>query len=140
MKQRAILIAAYASLAMPVAASTSAYDLLILACDASECKRLVEQTISGGVANMTEYNRSDLKLMIETLARRSNEEDARISLNLGPQNTEGDTWRSVPARLAHRVEALVVQCKLRQGAFSPLPAFVRDGTTYQVWARLGASR
>jgi hypothetical protein len=139
MNPRVLIVAAYVSLSMPVAASTSTYDLLIVTCDTTEC-RTVEQTISGGVANMTEYNRNDLRLMIETLDRRSNEEDARVSLNLATRSKDGETWRSVPARLAHRLEALVVQCKLRQGAFSPLTAFVRDGMTYQIWARLAANR
>lgn len=133
---RTLLAVACLSLAMPAAAANSAYDLLIFACDRQACTMLVEQKLSSGLANIAEYNRSGLKLMIEALARRTNEEDTRVSLDVRPA-VDGAP-RAVATSAAQRLETLVVT--LKQETFSPLTTFVSGGTTYQVWARLAAVR
>lgn len=135
---RTLLLAACTGLTMPAAmAADSAYDVLIVACDRSACTRVAEQRLITGLANSAEYNRNGLKLMIERLASRTNEEDARISLNLHPSD-EGANGRPMSVSLAQRLETLVVT--LKRQTFSPLTSFVSDGATYQIWARLAAIR
>lgn len=135
-----VLLIACTSLAEPALAANSTYDLLIVACDSTACKRVAEQTVSSGLANAAEYNRDGFRLMIETLVRRTHDEDARISLAVRQTEDRGNALRSTAASLAQRLETLVVQCTLRHGVFSPLTSFVNDGTTYQIWARLAALR
>ncbi len=136
--RRIALLALCAGLAAPAAASTSSYDLLIVACDSRNCKRIAEQTVSGGLAStVAAYNRNGLRLLIEPLARRIHEEDARVSLNI-TQSEDGASVLRSATFLAQRLETLVIQCTLRHGTFSPLTSFVNEGTTYQIWARLAA--
>lgn len=129
---RIAMLATLAGLAMPVQASNSAYDLLIVACDNIGCKRITDQTIPVGLANLTEYNRNGLRMLIETLARRGNEEDARVSLDVRPNAAAGVT------PTAGRVQILVEPCTLRTGAFSSVASFISEGKVHHVWARLTA--
>lgn len=135
---RTLFAVACIGLAMPAAAANSAYDLLIVACDKHACKRLVEQKLFSGLANIAEYNRNGLRLMIETLARRTNEEDTRVSLDVHPADDGNGAPRVVATSMAQRLETLVVT--LKHETFSPLTSFVSGGTTYQIWARLAAIR
>ncbi len=128
------------SFAVSASAANSSYELLILACDSATCERLDDQTIAGGIENLVEYNRNGLKLQIETIARRSNEADTRVSLNVGPAGETAGAWRAAKVSFAQRVETLVVQCTLKRGAFRPLTSFVSGGTNYQIWARLADAR
>lgn len=134
----ALPFAACTLLAAPATAADSAYDVLIVACDRIACRRVLEQRLLGGLANIAEYNRNGLKLMIERLARRGNEEDARVSVNLHPAEDGTATARPAPASVAQRLETLRVT--LKHETFSPLTSFVSDGTTYQIWARIAAIR
>lgn len=135
---RTLLAVACLGLAMPATAANSTYDLLIVACDKRACKRLVEQKLFSGLANVAEYNRNGLKLMIETLARRSNEEDTRVSLAVHPADDGASAPRAVATSMAQRLETLVVT--LKHETFSPLTSFVSGDTTYQIWARLAPMR
>lgn len=132
MNLRSILfLAACICFVTPAAAAAPAYDLLILACDDSKCSSTVERAVSAHPDRTAEYDRHGLKLMIEPLVRRTDEEDARVSINVRHEARPS---------LAQRLEGVVLQCTLKQGAFSHLTAFVRDGRTYQIWARLAAMR
>jgi hypothetical protein len=132
-----LLLAACAANIAPASASDSTYDLLIFACDRNTCTRIVEQKLSAGLTNIAQYNRNGLKLVIETLARRTNEEDTRVSLDVRAPD-DGPAGALKPVSLAQRLDTFVVT--LRQRTFSPLTSYVSDGTTYQVWARLASMR
>lgn len=133
---RTLLAAACAALAAPAAAADSAYDLLIVACDRNACSRVVEQKLFAGLSNVAQYNRNGLKLVIETVARRTNEEDTRISLDVHARDEAPGGVKRIS--LAQRLETFVVT--LKQQTFSPLTSFVSEGTTYQIWARLAELR
>ncbi len=134
---RTLLLAGCAALAAPASASASAYDLLIVACDRHTCSRVVEQKLFSGLSNVTQYNRNGLKLMIETVARRTNEEDTRVSLDVHALD-DGSGSGVKKISLAQRLETFVVT--LKHPTFSPLTSFVSEGTTYQIWARLAPMR
>lgn len=129
---RIVMLAVLAGVAMPVQAANSAYDLLIVACDNVGCKRIADQMVPVGLANVTEYNRNGLRMLIETLTRRGNEEDARVSLDVRPSGASGAT----PA--TGRVQILVEPCTLKTGAFSSVASFISEGKVHHVWARLTA--
>ncbi|MGE5466610.1 MAG: hypothetical protein ACM3Y9_04215 [Ignavibacteria bacterium] len=136
---RAMMLAACASFATPAHAGASAYDLLVFACDHHACTRVANQKVSGD-GTATEYKVDGLRLMIETLVRRADEEEARVSLAVRPAEEGAPNWRATRTSWAQRLETLVVQCTLRNGAFSPLTSFVSGGRTYQIWARLAGAR
>ncbi|HEX8988028.1 MAG TPA: hypothetical protein VF816_08705 [Rhodocyclaceae bacterium] len=127
-----------ACLGLAGSAAASAYDVLIFACDNSNCARVAEQTINTGLANAAEFNRNGLRLLIESVERRAGEEDARVSVSMSPAEGAAAV-RPVPASLAQRLEAVVVHCTMRYGAYSPLAAFPREGRIYQIWGRLVAA-
>jgi hypothetical protein len=133
---RILLLVALIGLAGRVAAADPTYDILIVACKSNACEQIREQAISTGVA--AEFNRNGLRLSIETLGRREDEEDTRVSLNVGAAQNSGGVWHATAASLAQRVETMIVRCTLKHLIFSPLTSFVSDGTSYQIWARLAA--
>jgi len=134
-----LLLAVCAGFAMPAAAAAdSTYDLFIVACDNVACKRIAEQRVSSGLADIATSNRNGLRLLIETLTQGMNEEHARVSLSVRSTEDGAGTSRAAPISLAQRMEAVVVRCTLKRGAFRPLTSFVSDGTIYQVWGRLAA--
>lgn len=121
----------------PLAAATSPdYDLLIVACDESSCRRVAEEKLAGVSGNMTEYRHDGLRLQIETIARRLDAVDARISLDVRPTDANASVLRSGVRNLSQRVQVYVEPCILKQGAFSSVAAFVSAGIIYRVWARL----
>lgn len=131
---------ALAAFASSTAAAGLDYDLLIVACNESACRRVAERTLAGGPADTAEYNQDGLKLQIETVAMRADAVDARVSLDVHPPEDGDAALRSGMKRLAQRMRVYVEPCTLRQGAFSSIASFVNAGSNYHVWARLAAMR
>lgn len=137
---RLLVFIAFATFTPPTAAAGFDYDLLIVACDRSDCQKVAGLTVAGGPADRTEYSQGDLKLAIEAVARRSDAIDAKISLDVRPLAQRAAVLRTNVSRLAQRVQIFVEPCTLRRDAFSSVAAFVSDGIIYRVWARLAAVR
>ena len=135
-----IAFIAFATPALPATAGGFDYDLLIVACDQSNCQKVAERTVASGPTDRTEYSQDGLKLAIEAVARRSDAVDAKISLDVHPLAEGAAALRSDMRKLAQRVQIFVEPCTLRQGAFSSVASFVSEGTIYRVWARLAAMR
>ena len=129
-----------AAFALPVAAAGFDYDLLIVACNHSACKKIAERTFAAGPADSTEYRQDGLKLEIQTVAKRPDAVDAKVSLDVRPPALGAAVRRADVGDLAQHVHMLVEPCTLRQGAFSSVASFVSDGIIYRVWARLAAMR
>ncbi len=137
---RLLVFIAFATHALPATSAGFDYDLLIVACDRSDCQKVAERTVAGGPTDRTEYSQDGLTLAIEAVARRSDAVDARISLDVRPLTDRAAALRSDVRQLARRVQIFVEPCTLRRGAFSSVAAFVSDGIIYRVWARLAAVR
>ena len=134
MNPRILLTACLAGLCLPAGAAGIDYDLLIVACKATSCERIAEQTISGSLADKIEFSRNGLQLQIEPLANRLNELDTRVSVKFHP-----DGYRPAAEKFA-RQQATVESLTLKQGMFTALSAFADQGTFYRVWARLATIR
>ncbi|MDO8931709.1 MAG: hypothetical protein Q7U97_04885 [Rhodocyclaceae bacterium] len=135
-----LTFAALAGVATPGAAATFDYDLLIVACDESSCWRIAEQTLAAGPGDKAEYRGGGLKLQIETVARRPDAVDARISVDMRPPEENAMTSSPGTTLPVRRVQFNVEPCTLKHGVFSAVASFVNAGNAYRVWARLASAR
>ena len=137
---RPLAIAAFTAFALPAAANSFDYDLLIIACGHSACKTIADRTLAGGPTDRTEYSQDGLKLEIRPVARRPDAIDANVSVDVRPLTEGAAALRTSVGNLAQHVHIFVESCTLKQGAFSSVASFVSEGTIYRVWARLAAMR
>lgn len=131
-----LMFSTLASICPAATAASFDYDILVVACDASNCAKVAERTLAAGSGGKTAFQQDDFKLEIEPLALRGEEMDARISLDFIPTRQDGGWLGST--RSNQRMQVLVEPCTLKPGVFSSLAALASAGRTYRAWIRLAA--
>lgn len=137
-KLHLLVFSTLAGICATATAASFDYDILVVACDASNCAKVAERTVVAGSGGKTAFQQDDFKLEIEPLALRGAEMEAKVSLDFLPSRQDaGGGWLG-SARSNRRAQVLVEPCTLKSGVFSSLAALASGGKTYHAWVRLAA--
>lgn len=138
-KRAFTLITAAVLGAVCVPASAAGYDILVVACDGSDCSRIVERTIAASSDGKTALRQDDFQLEIKALAQGTDGLLTRIVLDyLAPRDAAESRPRSGGARSGQRMQVVQEPCTLKSGTFIPLAPLASDGRIYHTWVRLAA--